>query len=54
MVVPLEEALADIGRKSIKAVINLECDGKEYWVRSLVEVYQNQSVDQWVYCIPNP
>ena len=40
--------------KSIKVVINMECDGKASWVRSLVEVCQTQSVDQWVDWITKP
>ena len=51
---PVQEALYDIGMKSIKMVIYMECDGKSSWVRSLVEVWPNQSVDQWVDLITNP
>ena len=30
--VPVEEDLDDIGMKSRKVVINMDCDGKESWV----------------------
>ena len=52
--VPVEEALDDIGMKSINVVINMECDGEAYWVKSLGELWTNQSVDQWVVWITNP
>ena len=41
MVVLVEEALADIGMKSINVVNNLECDGKASWVVSVLEVWKN-------------
>ena len=34
--VPVDEDLADIGMNPRMAVIYMECDGKEYWVSSLV------------------
>ena len=46
--VPVEEVLADIGTKSRKLVVFLECDGNTYWLSSLGEVCPTQSVDQWV------
>ena len=33
--VPTEEALADIGMKYRKVVVNLEFDGKAYWMIAL-------------------
>ena len=52
--VPVEEALDDIGMKAINVVINMECDGEAYWVKSLGELWTTQSVDQWVVWITNP
>ena len=52
--VPVDEALDDIGMKSRRVVVHLECDGKESWVDSLGEVWTNQSVDQWVDWLTNP
>ena len=52
--VPLEEALADIGINSRRAVIHLECYCEEYWLKSLEESWQNQSVDQWVEWLTSP
>ena len=52
--IPVEEDLADIGMKTINVVINMECDGEAYWVKSLGELRTNQRVDQWVVWITNP
>ena len=46
--IPVEEALADIGMKTINMVIHMEFDGEAYWVKSLGEVWSTQSVDKWV------
>ena len=35
----MEEALADIGMKSINVVVFIECYGEESWLKSLGEVY---------------
>ena len=45
---PVEEALDDIGMKSKKVGIHTECDIEASWVRSLEELWTNQSVYQWV------
>ena len=33
VIVPMEEALDDIGMKTINVVIHMECDGEAYWVK---------------------
>ena len=52
--IPVEEDLADIIMKTRNVVINMECDGGASWVKSLGEVWPNQSVDQWMDWITNP
>ena len=52
--VTIEEALADIGSRAINVVINMECDGEAYWVRSQGEVCLTHSMYHWVYWITNP
>ena len=52
--VKTEEALSDIVMNTRKVVIHMECDGKAYWVISLVEVCPTQSVDQCVDWITKP
>ena len=52
--VPVDEALTDIVTKYRNVVINLECDGKAYWMKLIVEVWPIQRVDQWVDWITNP
>ena len=44
----MEEALADIGMKTINLEIHMECDGEASWVKSLGEVWKTQGVYQWV------
>ena len=52
--IPVEEALADIGTKTINVVIHMKCDVEESWVKLLGEVWPTQSVDQWVDWLTNP
>ena len=52
--IPVEGALADIGMKTINVVIHMECYGEVSLVKSLVEVWPTQSVDQWVDWLTNP
>ena len=52
--IPLEDALADTGMKTINVVIDMECDGESSWVKSIGEVWPTQSVDKWVDWITNP
>ena len=40
--------------KSRKVVINMECDGKAYFVVSLGELFTIQTMDQWVDWLTNP
>ena len=46
--VPVEELLSDIVMNARIAVINLECDCEEAWIKPLEEGWQTQSVDQWM------
>ena len=50
----VEEALADIGMNSRRAVIHLECDCEEDWLKSLEEGWRTQSVSQWVEWLTSP
>ena len=52
--IPVEEALYNIGMKTINVVIHIECDGDASWVNFLGEVWPNQSLDQWVDWLTNP
>ena len=45
------EALSDIIMNAMRLVVNLEYDCEKYWIKSLGEGWQTQSVDQWVECI---
>ena len=46
--VTVEEKLSDIGMNSRLAVIHVECDFEEDWLKSLKEEWKTQSVSQWV------
>ena len=50
----MEDALADIGKKTRNVVISMEFDGEESWLKSLGEVCPTYSVDQWVDWLTNP
>ena len=51
---PVEEVLSDIGMNYKIEVIHLECDCEEDWLKSLEEVWRNQTVDQWVEWLTRP
>ena len=51
--IPVEEDLADIVIKTRNMVIHMECDGDLSWVNFLGELWQTQSVHQWVDCLTN-
>ena len=52
--IPEEEALEDIGMKTINVGINMDCVGEASWVKSLGEVWPTQIVDQWVDWLTKP
>ena len=52
--VSTEEALADIGMNSRRAVIHLEYGCEEDWLNPLEEGWRNQSVYQWVEWLTRP
>ena len=45
--------MAGIVMKSRKVVVHTDCDGEASWLRSLVEVWPTQIVDQWMDWITN-
>ena len=52
--VPVEYSLADIGMRTRKLVICMECDREAYCVKLIEEVWTTQRVDQWVYWFNKP
>ena len=52
--VPAEEALSDIGMNDRRAMIHLERDDEEEWIKSLEEIRITHSVDQWAECLTRP